>query len=49
MVRMLLEEYEKWLLKINLEKNFYMGYGAEIKDSGRPEEDVKNLSRLIGG
>ena len=32
MVRKLLEEYEKWGLKINLEKTFYMGCGAETKD-----------------
>ena len=31
-VRKLLEEYEKWGLKINLEKTFYMGCGAETKD-----------------
>ena len=35
MVRKLLEKYEKWDLKINLEKK-YMGYGEEIKeDIGR--------------
>ena len=32
MVRTLLEEYEKWGLKINLERTFYMVCGAEIKD-----------------
>ena len=31
MVRTLLEEYEKWGLKINLEKTFYIGCGAETK------------------
>ena len=28
---MLLEEYEKWGLKINVEKHFYVGCGAETK------------------
>jgi hypothetical protein len=32
MARKLLEEYEKWSLKIHLENNFYMGCGAETKD-----------------
>ena len=32
MVRKLFEEYEKWSLKINLEKTFYMGCGAATKD-----------------
>ena len=32
MVRKLLEEYEKWGLKINLEKTFNMGCGAKTKD-----------------
>jgi hypothetical protein len=32
MVRKLLEQYEKWGLKIYLEKTFYMGSGAETKD-----------------
>ena len=32
MVRNLLEEYEKWGLKINLEKTFYIGCRAETKD-----------------
>ena len=32
MVRKLLEEYDKWGLKIHLEKTFYMGCGAETKD-----------------
>ena len=32
MARKLLEEYEKWSLKINLEKAFYVGCGAETKD-----------------
>ena len=32
MVRKLFEEYEKWGLKINLEKTFYMGCGAATKD-----------------
>ena len=38
--RKLLEEYEKWGLKINLEKTFYMGCGAETKifNTGRPEK-----------
>ena len=48
MVGKLLEEYEKWGLKINLEKNFYMGFGAETKDKywkirKVPLEDVKNF------
>ena len=30
--RKLLEEYEKWGLKINLEKNYYIGCEAETKD-----------------
>ena len=30
-VRKLLDEYEKWGLKTNLEGNFDMGYGAETK------------------
>ena len=29
---MLLEEYEKWGLKISLENNFQRGCGAETKD-----------------
>jgi Reverse transcriptase (RNA-dependent DNA polymerase). len=32
MVRKLLEEYEKWSLKINLEKTFYVVCGAETED-----------------
>ena len=32
MVRKLLEEYEKWGSKTNLEKTFYMGCGAETKN-----------------
>ena len=32
MVRKVLEEKEKWGLKINLEKTFYMGCGGETKD-----------------
>jgi hypothetical protein len=32
MVRKLLEEYKKWGMKINLEKTFYVGCGAETKD-----------------
>ena len=32
MARKLLEEYEKWGLKINLEKTFYMSCGAQTKD-----------------
>ena len=32
MIRKLLEEYEQWCLKINLEKTLYMGCRAEIKD-----------------
>ena len=32
LARKLLEEYEKWGLKITLEKTFYMGCAAETKD-----------------
>ena len=32
MVRKLFEEYKKWGLKINLEKTFCVGCGAETKD-----------------
>ena len=31
MVRMLLNEYEKWGLKINVDNTFYVGCGAETK------------------
>ena len=32
MLRKLLEEYEKWDLKVNLDKTFYMGFGIETED-----------------
>ena len=43
MVRNSLEEYEKCVLKINLEKNFYRGCGAETK--GWILEDQKGCIR----
>ena len=32
MLRKLLEEYEKWGLKVNLDKTFYMGCGNKMED-----------------
>ena len=32
MLRKLLEEYEKWGLKVNLDKTFYMGCGNKTED-----------------
>ena len=32
MLRKLLEEYEKWGLKVNLDKTFYMGCGIKTED-----------------
>ena len=41
MVRKLVEEYETWGLKINLEKSFYMGCGTE--SIGRSERLLKRM------
>ena len=48
-VRKLSKEYEIWGMKINQEKTFYMGCGAETKDLILEDQrvcirDVKNLS-----
>ena len=32
MLRKLLEEHEKWDLKVNLDKTFYMGCGIKTED-----------------